>query len=108
MRRVVPTMRKTKNTSVTAIVMCAWQCTVSTPLWLESYVATVSNFVWVSRTGKMNSEKIIMLQSLRNVCKYQWLFSDPVTTANACARRWVFEADFHRRAKQILCYGVPR
>ena len=102
-------MRKTKNTSVTAIVMCAWQCTVSTPLWLESYVTTISNFVCgYPAQVKCIVKKIILLQSLRNVCKYQWLFSDPVTTANACARKWVLEADFHRRAKKDLCYGVPR
>ena len=39
--------------------------------------------------------------------KYQWLFSDPVTTADACARRWVLEADFHRRAKKICVMGFP-
>ena len=48
-----------------------------------------------------------MLQSLGNVCKYQWLFSDPVTTVDACARRWVLEADFRRRAKKICVMGFP-
>ena len=41
------------------------------------------------------------------MCKYQWLFSDPITTADACARRWVLEADFHRRAKKICVMGFP-